>query len=48
MVKAKTARIGKALLDTEREKKEEVSEKTWNEELNKLFWVKIQLRENYT
>ena len=26
----------------------EISEKTWNEELNKLFLVKIQLRENYT
>ena len=24
----------------------EISEKTWNEELNKLFLVKIQLREN--
>ena len=27
--------------------KNESSEKTWNEELNKLFLVKIQLRENY-
>ena len=26
----------------------EISEKTWNEELNKLFLVKIQFRENYT
>ena len=24
----------------------EISEKTWNEELNKLFLVKVQLREN--
>ena len=27
---------------------DEISEKTWNEELNKLFLVKIQVRENYT
>ena len=26
---------------------EEISEKTWNEEFTKLFWVKIQLKENY-
>ena len=25
----------------------EISEKSWNEELNKLFMVKIQLRENF-
>ena len=27
---------------------DEISEDTWNEELNKLFLVKIQFRENYT
>ena len=27
---------------------DEISENTWNEELNKLFLVKIQIRENYT
>ena len=25
----------------------EISEKTWNEEFNKLFLMKIQFRENY-
>ena len=79
--KAKTACIGKPLLDREREKKKslwsvlqsrcqgkvdgtvwgvilfrltensilmnEISEKIWNEELNKLFLVKNQFRENY-
>ena len=66
-MKAKTACIGKSLLDRERNEREgsvisvaesmesfssdsqmnEISEKTWNEELNKLFLVKIHLRENY-
>ena len=27
---------------------DEISEDTWNEELNKLFLVKIQIRENFS
>ena len=48
MVIAKTARIGFFGFTDDSILMNEISENTLNEELNRIFLVKIQFRENYT